>query len=111
MKSQNKKNKISKEEIGKLAKLANINLSPEELSNFSVQISQVIDHINQLNEVDTTNTDPLYFPNQDIKQKQTTRKDKVNKERVFKSEEKAHLNIIREASSNKDYFKVDKVLD
>jgi aspartyl-tRNA(Asn)/glutamyl-tRNA(Gln) amidotransferase subunit C len=51
-------NSISVDEICHVAKLARIKLSPEEEKTFTAQLSPVLDHINNLNRLDTDNIDP-----------------------------------------------------
>jgi len=50
---------IDEKQVQHVAKLARLKLSSEELERFSSQISKILDYINQLNEVDTTDVQPL----------------------------------------------------
>lgn len=43
-----------------VAKLANLPLTPDEEEKYSQQLSRVLDYIEQLNKVDTTNVEPTY---------------------------------------------------
>ena len=45
---------ISKEEIKKIASLAKINISDDELESYSDQISNILNYMSTLNEVDTS---------------------------------------------------------
>lgn len=44
----------------KIAKLANLPLTDEEVKDFDTKLSQTLDYITQLNEIDTTDIDPTY---------------------------------------------------
>lgn len=45
--------KLSEDEVRYVAKLANLELSPEEISRFSSQLSHILEHMEALNEVST----------------------------------------------------------
>ena len=47
--------RISKEEVSKVAKLAKLKLNDEQIGNHSIQIEKILDYINQLEKIDTTN--------------------------------------------------------
>jgi aspartyl-tRNA(Asn)/glutamyl-tRNA(Gln) amidotransferase subunit C len=44
---------ISLEDVKKVAKLANLELSPEEEEKYKEQLSQILDYISQLQQLDT----------------------------------------------------------
>ena len=50
--------KLSIGDVKHVAGLAKLELSKEEISKFQKQLSQVVDYINELGEVDTANTQP-----------------------------------------------------
>ena len=47
--------KISREEVSKVAKLAKLKLNNEQIDNHATQIEKILDYINQLEKIDTTN--------------------------------------------------------
>ena len=49
---------INQSDIEKVAQLAHLELAEEELKTFGPQISEIINYIEQLNELDTTNVEP-----------------------------------------------------
>ncbi len=51
--------KLSTEEVKHIANLSKLHLTESEILKFQNQLSSVLDYVNQLNEVDTTNIDPL----------------------------------------------------
>jgi len=53
------KQKLSREEILHLAKLAKLQLTDKEIEKFQKQLSEVLDYISKLKEVDTKNVEPV----------------------------------------------------
>ena len=66
--------KITKEEIIKLAKLARIGLSEEEISSLEKEMSSILEYVELLKEVDVTGVEPT---NQVTGLLNTTRQDKI----------------------------------
>lgn len=50
--------KITKEQVEKVAKLAKLNLTPEELDKFAGQLAPIFEHVDILSEVDTSGIEP-----------------------------------------------------
>lgn len=53
---------LSQDDTLKIAKLARLKLTSEELVRFTEQISKTLEYIAQLNEVKTDSVEPLYHP-------------------------------------------------
>lgn len=51
--------KISQQEIEKIAHLARLEIQPDKMEELKQSINRVIDWMDALNEVDTTNVEPL----------------------------------------------------
>lgn len=51
---------LSKEEVIKIAKLANIKLSESEIEKFQKQLSNILDYVKKLNALDTKNVEPTF---------------------------------------------------
>ena len=49
---------ISQSDIEKVAQLAHLELNEEELKTFGPQIAEIVNYVEQLNELDTTNVEP-----------------------------------------------------
>jgi len=49
---------ISQSDIKKVAQLAHLELAEEELKTFGPQITDIINYVEQLNELDTANVEP-----------------------------------------------------
>lgn len=95
---------ISKEEVKRIANLARIEISSEEEDKFSKELSSILDFVNQLNQVDTSNVEPLA---QVTGLKDVVRKDEDPQTASKEDRER----LIGQAPSTKDNFvKVKAVL-
>lgn len=52
--------KLTRNQVQKVAKLANLILTPQEEEKFSEQLSKILGYIEELNSVDTSNVDPTF---------------------------------------------------
>ena len=52
--------KLNPQQVQKVAKLANIPVSEEEVEKYSDQLSKILDYIDQLNSVDTAGVEPTF---------------------------------------------------
>lgn len=50
---------LSTEEVAKVAVLARLRLSPDEIQTFTEQLNAVVNHVDQLQGLDTTGVEPL----------------------------------------------------
>ena len=94
--------KINDETVDKLANLAKLEFSAEDKESIKQDLSSIITWIDKLNELDTSNVEPLIYMSKEI---DVLRKDEVNNS---VSHEDALLNAPKKDS---DYFRVPKVLD
>tara|TARA_Y100001970_G_C14089170_1_gene779027 strand:- start:722 stop:1018 length:297 start_codon:yes stop_codon:yes gene_type:complete len=94
---------ITKEEIKKIASLAKISISDDELDNYSDQISKILEYMSILNDVDTSKVEE--FSNQLFKNTQTLREDKI--EKSLDRDEVLKL----APDTDGVYFKVPKVIE
>lgn len=94
--------KIDKESIKKIAHLARLEFDEKSAEKMSKDMSQILDWVEQLNELDTTSIEPL-----------TTMSTEVNDMR----EDKGGVHLDHEAGlknapkRDADYFRVPKVLE
>ena len=51
--------KISREDVLRVAELAYLELSETELETYRAQIDEILEYISKLNELDTTNVEPM----------------------------------------------------
>ena len=96
-----KSNNISSKEVKKIAKLAKLKLTDDEITLYSSQMSQIINYISQLNEVDTSNIDPL---SNMIDNNNVIREDKI-KESLDKS-----ISLKNAPQSDGEFILVPKII-
>ncbi len=68
--------KISKEEVEYLAKLARVGLTDAEITKYQKDLGDILGYVEKLNEVDTDGVGPMA---QGIKAKNVMREDKIEK--------------------------------
>ena len=97
-----KKTPVNRYEILKIASLAKLHLSDEEVSLYTDQINEILEYMNQLDELDTEDIEPLSHV---LDQINMTRKDEqtpsLTREESLKNAPK----------SDDDYFIVPNVID
>ena len=95
--------KIDIKQVKHIAKLANLNISDEELDQYSSQLGEVVDYIDELSQVDTDNVEPTSQTTGLINK---TRKDETNEDRVLP----AHDALSQTQKQIDNYFAVDMLL-
>ena len=93
---------LTKKEIEKIAKLARIKLNEEQAETFKDELSGILDWVEQLQEVDTENVEPLTSISNVVL---PTRKDEVTEKNV---QEEVLSNA---PNSQYGYFTVPKVVE
>jgi aspartyl-tRNA(Asn)/glutamyl-tRNA(Gln) amidotransferase subunit C len=94
--------KLSRDDVLKLAKLSRLRLSEEEIEKFRVELSEIIDYVEQLDSVETSGLEPTY---QVTGLRNVFRLDEV-KDYGYKTED-----LLKNAPSTQDgQFKVKRVL-
>ena len=93
--------KIDISTVDKIAKLARLEIAPEEKENVIKDLSKILSFMEKLNELDTTNVEPLVYMSPSVN---ITRNDVV-KEVI------THEEALQNAPDHDaDYFKVPKVI-
>jgi len=92
---------VTKKEVEKIAELARLKFSEEELENFTPQMNEILSYMDKLNELDTENIKPLSHP--------------VEQSNVFREDEMKASITTDEAlknapSKDEHHFKVPKVI-
>jgi aspartyl-tRNA(Asn)/glutamyl-tRNA(Gln) amidotransferase subunit C len=93
--------KIDKETVDKIAHLARLEFGNEEKESMIKDMNNMIGFIEKLNELDTTNVEPLIYMSDEVN---VLREDEVKPEIT---QEEALKNAPKKDS---DYFKVPKVI-
>ena len=97
--------KLTEEKVRQVSALANLWLSDTEVHSMSEELGNILTHIEQLNELDTTDVEPMAQVLFDADDRATLREDVIC---TPLSNEGAIGNA---ASSGAGYFKVPKVID
>ncbi|WP_170830346.1 Asp-tRNA(Asn)/Glu-tRNA(Gln) amidotransferase subunit GatC [Maridesulfovibrio ferrireducens] len=69
--------KLSTEEVARVASLARLDLSEEKTEIFAGQLHNILTYMDKLNEIDTSNVEPMFSP---VEHTTVLRKDIVVKE-------------------------------
>ena len=92
---------VTREEVLKVATLAKLRIPDEEIEEFTKHFNKILEYFNQLNELDTTNVEPMSHV---LDLKNVFREDQVKPS--FPREE-----ILKNAPAHDDeFFKVPKVI-
>lgn len=94
--------KITQDVIDKLATLSRLEFNDQEKEKVVSDLNKMLDFVSKLNELDTTNVEPLIYMNDE---KNVLRNDEVKQEISQKDS-------LRQApKKDSDYFKVPKVVE
>ena len=96
---------LSEQEVRYVADLANLRLTEDELHQMSHDLGQILTHMEQLNELDTSVVEPMAQVLFDADETATLREDVPHD---CLTNEEALLNA---AASGAGYFKVPKVIE
>lgn len=97
-----KQEMITKKEVEHIAELAKLNLSEEEKVEFTHQLNDIISYMDKLNELDTTNVEPLTHPVPVVNVfREDERKESIDKQEALKNA----------PNKNDDFFIVPKVIN
>jgi aspartyl-tRNA(Asn)/glutamyl-tRNA(Gln) amidotransferase subunit C len=97
--------KITEQEIQRVAELANLALTPEEVARMAQDMSGILEHIGKLSELDTSNVEPMAQVLFDAPPQATLRED-VEHAPLSNSEALANAPL-----AGQGYFKVPKVIE
>lgn len=97
--------KITEKEVRYVADLANLKLTGEEIGRLSKDLDEILTHIDTLNELDTSNVQPMAQVLYDAEENSTLREDR---ELPCLGNDLALANA---PSAGAGYFKVPKVIE
>ena len=94
--------KIDEEQVRRVALLSRLELSDEEVAQFSVQLSDIVEYIEKLNELNTDNVQPLAhcLPVHNVLREDVPRPSLTNDQALANAPQRQD-----------EYFKVPKILD
>ncbi|MFH0863694.1 MAG: Asp-tRNA(Asn)/Glu-tRNA(Gln) amidotransferase subunit GatC [Candidatus Gottesmanbacteria bacterium] len=99
---KNKTNNLSLDEVKKVATLAKLSLTSQELNKFQQQLSQVVEYVGKLSEVDTTSVEPT---NQVTGLENIFREDEVKPSLTQKEV------LANAPKKSRNYFKVETIFN
>jgi aspartyl-tRNA(Asn)/glutamyl-tRNA(Gln) amidotransferase subunit C len=94
--------KIDKEKVMKVAKLARLELTEAEVEEFTGQLRAILDYVAKMNELDTSNVEPLAH---------CLPVSNVFREDAAKESLGAEKALANAPERDGDFFKVPKILD
>ena len=97
--------KITEQEVRRVADLANLALREDEVARMAQDLDGILSHIDKLNELDTTDVEPMAQVLFDAEETATLREDR---ERPCLSNLEALANA---PASGSGYFKVPRVIE
>ena len=92
---------VTKVDVKKIAELARLEFSDSELENYTVEMNKILGYMEKLNELDTSNVEPLSHP---IENSNVFRDDQIKKST---DREEALKNA---PDNTSEHFKVPKVI-
>ncbi len=94
--------KIDETQVRRVALLSRLELSQEEVAQFSTQLSDIVAYIEKLNELDTEQVEPLAhcLPVHNVLREDVPRASLTNEQALANAPER-----------QEEYFKVPKILD
>ena len=93
---------IDKETVEKVANLARLELAEDEKQELIKDMSQILDFMDKLNEIDTTGVEPLVYMNDEVN---------VYREDVIKQEITTEEGLKNAPKHTDEYFLVPKVIE
>ena len=94
--------KIDQSQVIKVAKLSRLDLTEDEVQEFTGQLSAILDYVEKMNELDTTGVEPLAhcLPVSNVLREDSA-KESLGTEKV----------LANAPQSDDEFFKVPKILD
>jgi aspartyl-tRNA(Asn)/glutamyl-tRNA(Gln) amidotransferase subunit C len=94
--------RIQKEDVKKIAKLAKLQFSDDEIETFQGHLEEILDYVNKLNELNTDHVEPTYYVQ--------------HTGEVMREDQEKHSLPREEALKNapaqdKGFFRVPKIID
>ena len=93
---------VTKKDVEKIAELARLEFSGEELESYTTEMNKILEYVEKLNELDTENIEPLSHPIENVN---VFREDKI---KLSTDREEALKNA---PESSSEHFKVPKVIN
>ncbi|HKW97306.1 MAG TPA: Asp-tRNA(Asn)/Glu-tRNA(Gln) amidotransferase subunit GatC [Bryobacteraceae bacterium] len=96
--------KITEQEVRYVAELANLNLTEDEVRKFQADLDEILIHMDRLNEIDTSQVEPMAQVLYEAEETATLRKD------IERPGLGSQMALANAALSANGYFKVPEVI-
>ncbi|MBA4407169.1 Asp-tRNA(Asn)/Glu-tRNA(Gln) amidotransferase GatCAB subunit C [bacterium] len=93
---------VTRKDVEYIAQLARLRFKDEELENFTHQLNEILNYVEKLNELDTTNVEPLNHPIENVN---------VFRNDELKSSVQSESALKNAPDATEEYFKVPKVIN
>jgi aspartyl-tRNA(Asn)/glutamyl-tRNA(Gln) amidotransferase subunit C len=103
--------KISREDVLRVASLAHLGLSPEEVETYQRQLDRILSYIDKLNELDISNVEPMAQVTYSAAAPDAARKHPELREDVLLPCTVAEPLLASAPDAAKPFFRVPKVID
>ncbi len=97
--------KITEQDVRRVAALANLALTPDEIARMAIDMDGILSHVDQLNELDTTGVPPMAQVVFDAGETATLRED-IERPTLSNADALANAPV-----AGGGYFKVPKVIE
>ena len=94
--------KIQREDVEKIAKLAKLQFSEDEIETFRGHLEEILNYVNQLNELNTENVEPTYY---------VQHTGDVMREDEVKPSIPREESLKNAPAQDKGFFRVPKIID
>jgi aspartyl-tRNA(Asn)/glutamyl-tRNA(Gln) amidotransferase subunit C len=105
--------KISREEVSRVAELAHLDLSPEEIDTYRGQLDEILTYVDKLKELDVENVEPmaqvLFSPAADVEG--VSKAHSELREDVLRRCDAAEAILAQATDAAKPFFRVPKVIE
>jgi aspartyl-tRNA(Asn)/glutamyl-tRNA(Gln) amidotransferase subunit C len=105
--------KISREEVSRVAELAHLDLSPEEVDMYRGQLDEILTYVDKLKELDVDNVEPmaqvLFSPAADSEG--VSKAHSELREDVLRRCDAAEAVLTQATDAAKPFFRVPKVIE
>lgn len=104
--------KVTEKEVSYVADLANLDLTAEERIRMLRDLNSILEHIDNLNELDTTNVAPMSQVMAGTEQDQKNGQFAYSRREDIPAPSLSHEAALQNApEANQDFFKVPKVIE
>ena len=103
--------KISREDVLRVAELAHLELTPEEIASYQSQLDDILSYIDKLNEIDVSNVEPMTQVIASHTGRTGSTEHPELREDILQPCNAAEVILPQATDSQKPFFRVPKVIE